>query len=322
MITCLITGGTGFIASHLARRLLEQGKRVHLLVEPKSNTWRIRDILDHVILHPIDMVDTEAINTLVTQHTFSEFYHLAAYGGMSFEQDIAQVYRVNFSGAQALLNAAMRVGFDVFINTGTSSEYGNKKEPMRETDFLEPACHYAIAKVAATHYCSLYHTTKKLPIYTVRPFTVYGPYEFHARLIPTVLVGALEEQILRLASPHNVRDFVYIDDIVDAYLMLAEKKPKEHAIFNIGTGVESTVADVVAITEKILQKKLTVLYGQTVSRPWECERWRADISRIQQVLGWKPRYSLEQGITRTIQWFKNALAMYQHTRMDAAKARL
>lgn len=304
MKKCLITGGTGFMASHLARRLVARGDEVHLLIEPGSDTWRINDILESVVIHAIDMIDFEALKALITTHHFTEYYHLAAYGGMPFEQDADQIYRVNFDGTQALLNAAMIVGFELFINTGSSSEYGKKNAPMREDDVLEPASHYAIAKAAATHYCSLLNVTKKLPIYTIRPLTVYGPRELHSRLIPTIVAGAHEGKTLRLASPHNVRDFIYVDDIIDAYLLLAEQKPVEHSMFNIGSGVESTVADVVATTEKVMHKKLDVVYGHAESRPWEPQHWRGDISRAQQVLGWKPKYSLEQGITAMIAWFE------------------
>jgi nucleoside-diphosphate-sugar epimerase len=277
---------------------------VHLLIEPGSDTWRINDILESVYIHAIDMIDFDGLKALVSTHHFIEYYHLAAYGGMAFEQDADQIYRVNFGGTQTLLNAAMAVGFELFINTGSSSEYGKKDAPMREDDFLEPASHYAIAKAAATHYCSLFNATQKLPIYTIRPLTVYGPRELHSRLIPTIVAGAHEGKTLRLASPHNLRDFIYVDDIIDAYLILAEKKPAEYSIFNIGSGVESTVADVVATTEKVMHKKLDVVYGHAESRPWEPQHWRADISRAQQVLGWQPKYSLEQGLTAMVVWYE------------------
>ena len=316
--TVLITGGAGFIGANLVRKLITQKENsIHIVTEKNSSLWRLGDILSSLAVHEIDLTDFEQIRTLVHAIKPSIIFHLAAYGGMCTQSEQKQIFDVNFYGTVNLLNACKDVGFECFINTGSSSEYGMQDEPMKETLALEPVSDYAVAKAAATQFCLKEARFNKLPIYTIRPFSVYGDYEMPKRLIPTIIVQALQGQPIQLSSPHFVRDYIYISDMVNLYLMLAEQKPNKTSdkpyIFNGGTGVQSSIQDVVTTVQKLVSKKLDVVWGASEPRPWEPKAWRADITHANTLLGWQPVFTLEDGLKVSLAWFEKNMTQYKST---------
>ncbi len=311
--TILVTGGAGFIGANLVHELVTlDDTTVHVLAEPGSNYWRLATILEKITVHEVSITNHAAIRQLVLSLRPHEIYHLAAYGGMPDQQDQAAVFAVNLYGTIHLLNVCKEVGFDVFINTGSSSEYGKKNIPMAESMPLEPVSDYAVAKIAATHFCLKEALVHKLPIYTVRPFSVYGDYEMPTRLIPTIISHALQKKTMSLASPHNVRDYIYIKDMTALYHTIAKQKPTTALVFNGGSGIQSSTDDVVNAVEKITQTPLTIQWGQAASRPWEPTHWQADISLAKTVLNWQPQYRLQQGLSASLAWFENNLYLYDN----------
>jgi nucleoside-diphosphate-sugar epimerase len=307
----LITGGTGFVGTSLAKSILSKDYDVHILIEPNSNLWRLQNITKLIAVHEIDLLDFEKVKSLIKNLKPELIFHLASFGGMPNQLDQKKVFGINFYGTVNLLNASKSVGFECFINTGSSSEYGIKNTTMAESTVLEPVSDYGVSKAAATQFCLKEAIFNKLPIYTLRPFSVYGDFEMPTRLIPSILCNATLNKQIKLSCRNNVRDFVYIQDVVDCYLAIAEKNPTSQHIFNAGTGVQSTIQDVVETTEKLFNKKLDVVWDQQISRPWEPKRWQADISKSKSVLGWKPKYGLENGLKKSLEWFEKNIDLYK-----------
>jgi len=310
MKTCLITGGAGFIGANLAHKLVSLGHRIHILAEKNTNPWRLKSILSNIHIHEIDLTYFEKINELIKTIKPEYIFHLASFGGLPHQQDQETIYYVNSNGTMNLLNSCKEVGFECFINTGSSSEYGIKNTPMLETLPLEPVSDYGVAKAAATQYCLKEALFNKLPVYTVRPFSVYGDYEMPGRLISTVLTHALLDKPLQLTSPHNVRDFIYIEDMVDIYLAIIKQTPQNHFVFNAGTGIETSIQDVITMVQTIIGKKLVIEWSSATARPWEPKHWKADASLSKQVLGWQPHYNLNKGLKKALAWFKNHIEHY------------
>jgi nucleoside-diphosphate-sugar epimerase len=309
--TVLITGGAGFIGANLIRTLLATSNyQIHAVIAPNSSLWRLTDILPNITIHEIDLSNTAAIRALVHTIKPNLIYHLAAYGGMPNELQSTMVYDVNFYGTMHLLNACKEIGFDCFINTGSSSEYGMKQEPMHEAMALEPLSDYGVAKAAATQYCLKEALFNKLPIYTIRPFSVYGDYELGTRLIPTIMVNALTNQRISLSNPTSVRDFIYIHDLINGYRQVTEQRPTQAHIFNLGSGQQSTIGDVVTLVQSIIGKPLDVAWGSAAARPWEPTHWQANTHQAQTMLGWHPNYTLEQGLRASIAWFNANVERY------------
>lgn len=220
----LVTGGSGFIGSNLVRSLLDQQHEVYLLVQPHDSLWRIKDIVPQLQVLYIGLTEFAAVSAIVQTIKPDLIFHLASFGGMPDQTDQRAIFDVNFYGTLNLLNACKKVGFECFVNTGSSSEYGKKDIPMAENLVLEPISDYAVSKAASTQLCLKEALFNKLPVYTVRPFSVYGDAELHSRLIPTIALSMLRNEPLQLSNPKLVRDFIYIDDMIAALHAVAEKK--------------------------------------------------------------------------------------------------
>jgi nucleoside-diphosphate-sugar epimerase len=316
----LVTGGSGFIGANLVHSLVEKQKNVVLINEPGSNLWRLKDICDKISAFEASLTDFEKINSLVSSIKPDVIFHLAAYGGLPNQQDQKHIFDVNFYGMINLFNACKKNGFDCFINTGSSSEYGIKNSAMNEQDVPEPVSDYGVAKAASTQFCVKEALFNKLTAYTIRPFAVYGDFEMNGRLIPTVLVNFLLKKQMNLSSPDFVRDFIYVKDIVDAYITLSDVKPKNFYVFNIGTGVQTSIGQLVQTVQFFSKEQIIVNWGKSDPRPWEPKIWRADITRAKEVLGWQPKYSLKDGLAKSLEWFGKNLHFYnEEVLMDSVR---
>jgi nucleoside-diphosphate-sugar epimerase len=202
------------------------------------------------------------------------------------------------------LKACSEVDYKVFINTGSSSEYGAKQSAMRESDLLEPNSYYAVAKSAQSLVCQQMARADRRPINTFRLFSVYGPYEEPTRLVPTLIRRCREGRQLDMVSPDTARDFIHVDDVVAAYLQVGQLNLQCGEVFNIGTGIQSTMREVVRAVMNSTHSTPRVNWGNMPARSWDTETWFADISKVRRVLKWTPRIGLAEGIERTTAWFR------------------
>ncbi|HEY3453465.1 MAG TPA: NAD-dependent epimerase/dehydratase family protein, partial [Bryobacteraceae bacterium] len=230
----LVTGASGFVGANLVRRLLQDGHECHLLLRRQHQSWRLQAVAPAVQIHEVDLEDDEAVGRVVAAVRPDWVFHLAAYGAYSNQVGIRQMAVTNLLGSAALLDASAAAGVQAFIQAGSSSEYGYKDHPAAEEEALEPNSHYAITKAAATHYCQLSARRLDFNAVTVRLYSIYGPYEDPNRLIPTLILHGLRGSLPPLVSPRIGRDFVYVDDAVDAMLRIAEAPSiPRGAIYNI-----------------------------------------------------------------------------------------
>lgn len=307
----LITGASGFIGSCLTRRLIAENAEVHLFLKKDARTWRIDDLLKKVIVHVCDLSDLNELHVLITKIKPTIIYHLATYGAYSFQNDADRCVQTNIQGTWHLLKAVSKVDYELFVNTGSSSEYGFKKLPMKETDLLEPASYYAATKASQTLLCSHMARAEKKPIVTLRPFSVYGPYEEPSRFIPTLMKALLFKAKMDLVSPEISRDHIYVDDMVSAYLQVDQLKEFPGETFNIGTGVQSSIRDVVETAVRVTARTADFKWGAMPSRLWDTTIWISDITKTKQLLNWTPAVSLEKGLLQTWEWFQANHALYR-----------
>lgn len=298
----LVTGAAGFVGSVLVRRLVAEGHDVHVLLKPSSNVWRIRELLPSLQVHHVDLSDEAALKALAVKVKPEVIYHLAAHGAYPFQSDPDGIIATNFLGTWNLAKATAAIDYEVFVNTGSSSEYGFKDFAMRETDLLEPNSYYSVAKCAQTLLCQHFAHVEKRPITTFRLFSAYGPYEEPTRLVPTVISRSLRGESLKLVSPDIARDFVYVEDVVEAYLSIEKLSKLSGEIVNIGTGVQHTVKDVVDSVLKHTGSKVACEWGGMAQRVWDARTWVADATKSMRLLGWRPRVTLDDGLARTVSW--------------------
>jgi UDP-glucose 4-epimerase len=303
--TVVVTGATGFVGANLARRLLTDGHDVHLIVRPSYASWRIGSIAADVTLHVTDLDDAGRLDRVFQSVKPDCVYHLAAYGAYPTQKDLDQMVRTNIVGTMNLVQASLKSGCETFVNVGSSSEYGLKPYAANERELPEPNSHYAVTKASATLFCGYTARANKVRIPTLRLYSVYGAYEEPTRLIPTVILRGLDGGLPPLVSPDTSRDFVYIDDVVDACIAAASTPSIPFdAVYNIGSGVQTSVRDVVETAQKLLPITAKPDWGSMAGRIWDTNTWIADISRARAELAWTPQHTFETGLAKTIDWLR------------------
>jgi len=307
----LITGGTGFVGSNLARFLVNKGLSPYIFIRKDSNLWRISDILKKLKVHIIDLNDEIKTWDMILRLKPEIILHCAVYGGYHFQLDSKKIMQTNMFGTMNLLNACVKSGFECFVNTSSSSEYGLKNKPMRESDLLEPVTDYGVAKAMATLFCQQSARNKNLPIVTLRLFSPYGYFEDPRRLVASLILSCLNHQRPKLSSAYPVRDFVFIDDVIQAYLKTVFNISKAAgSIINIASGKQYSVGEVAVKIMKLIGLKDKPVWGSVKNTRLEPSRWVADISKARELLGWSPEFSLTEGLIKTIEWFSNNKASY------------
>jgi nucleoside-diphosphate-sugar epimerase len=306
MTRSIITGATGFVGANLARRLLAEGREVHLLVRPQYTAWRIREIERDVRLHVVDLEDTDSLARVVGSIRAESIFHLAAYGAYASQADIHRMVATNITGTINLVQACLKTGFEAFVNTGTSSEYGFKSLAPSEDEPLEPNSSYAVTKASATLFCRHIAETHSVNLSTLRLYSTYGPYEEPSRLMPALIMRGLEGALPPLANADAAHDFVYVDDVCDAYVLAARQKTAEHgAIYNVGTGKQTMLSEVVRLAQRLMAIQAEPIWNSMQDREWDTAVWVSNSEKIRRGLGWRPRHSFEQGFTETLGWFQS-----------------
>ena len=301
----LVTGASGFVGANLARRLLAEGHGVHLLLRANHKPWRIEDIRKDVAVYEADLTDLEGLQKAMSAARPEWIFHLAAYGAYPDQKDLDQMIATNVQGTANLLRATERAGVEAFINSGSSSEYGYKDHAPSEDELVEPNSHYAVTKVAATHLCRLAGQREGSRIITLRLYSVYGPYEEPRRLVPTLIVKGLAGKLPPLVNPDVARDYVHVDDACDAFVLAAVTEDQEPgAIYNVGSGVQTSLRQIVDATRRLLGVQAAPAWGSMPERSWDTNVWVSDPTRITTKLGWSARHDLESGLKQTIEWFK------------------
>jgi nucleoside-diphosphate-sugar epimerase len=302
----LVTGGAGFIGANLVRKLLLVNHDVNLLIRSSTDLWRLKDVLSRLKIYKADISDKQSLTKIMTKISPKTIIHLATYSQYRNQEEFEQMVETNINGTLNLLTASKDIDYDIFVNTGSSSEYGIKENPMKETDLLEPISFYAATKSSATFLCQVFSKEYKKPIVTLRPFSAYGPYEEQGRFIPTIVKAIIKNKPIKLTPGNQRRDFICINDIVDIYVKaLSHGSELSGQILNMGTGIEYTNDEVVQALFKVANKKIKIEKGAYQKRLWDTPHWVADISKTKKLLNWKPKFTLEQGLRYTYNWYRH-----------------
>ncbi|MBI4863649.1 MAG: NAD(P)-dependent oxidoreductase [Candidatus Riflebacteria bacterium] len=302
----VVTGGTGAVGSVLVRRLVSDRHEVHLLVRPGHDPWRLRDLADRVRFHVVDLADLAATTTLLAAIGPERVFSLAACGSYSWQSDLSEMIRTNVVATSNLMQAALASGFEAFVHTGSSSEYGFKGHPPTEQEWLEPNSYYAVSKAAATLLCRYAAQRHRAHVTVLRLYTVYGPFEDPRRLVPTLIVRGLGGGLPPLVAPEIARDMVFVDDVVAAYLKAADRTTGEiGAVYNVGSGSQTTIREIVDVARRVLGVAEQPAWGSMPDRGWDTGRWVAATDRIRADLGWTATVPFEPGFRATVEWLRS-----------------
>lgn len=276
----LLTGATGFVGANLLKALLDVNP-VDIVIRKNSNLWRIENLLSsiHKVWHA-DLTDRNEIYKIIHQAQPSVIYHIATYGGSPSQKNPISTIETNLQGTVNLVDAALKCHVDYFINTGSSSEYGMKMEPMHEDDSCNPLSLYGVTKLAATNYCSMIGKKEKLKICTLRLFSPYGLLEDPARLYPSIVNSLNQNQPPKLTNPNYVRDFIEIEKVVDIYKKIVDVSFEQGGIYNVGSGKQQTIREFYNKISKKLYKNIEPIWTLELGREIEPIFWEADISKL------------------------------------------
>ena len=213
----IITGGAGFVGANLTRKLAGLGALVTVLTRPSTDLWRLKSILENInILHG-DLLDKGFIDRSYQEVQPEITFNFAFPAGYPVKQkDREQMSAMGLLGTQHLLNTARQTGASKFIQIGSSTEYGPNPSPHKEDDKLSPVSIRGVAKAAATLLCTQFASEFNFPATILRVYAVYGPWEQPDSLVHSTCRSVLNRAILPLTPPGIVRDWIYVDDVIDA----------------------------------------------------------------------------------------------------------
>ncbi len=303
----LITGASGFVGSNLLRFFISKGIKVNIILRKKSDIWRINDIIDKTKVFYADLREKEKLKKIIKKIKPKSIFHMAAYGAYPHQKEVKKIKSSILGATINLVNECKKFKFNVFINTGSNSEYGFRKEKMNENDLVRPNSDYAFYKASSTLFCQQESIINDLPIITVRPFHVYGPYEEPTRLIPTLIRNLLNKKKSRLVSSDIARDLIFVDDAINLYLKIASRPNSNGDIFNIGTGKQRTIREIYSNLNKLLNSNIKPNWNSMKRRRWDQKIWKADMNKVKKKFKWKPKYKLKEGLIKTISYQYQAI---------------
>jgi len=298
--TFLITGGAGFIGSHVADAIINRGGRV--VIVDNLTTGRKENVPAKAHFHKLNIADGKRLDALVKKYRPDYIYHFAYYVIVPKSIQDPLLDMDCFEGSLNVITAARKYGVKKIIFSSSGFVYGNTPDlPIKESAPHQPVSPYAITKSAIEGYLSFYKKNFGLDFAIFRNAAVYGPRQ---------ITGAMAAYIrdLKADKPSEfyglkTRDYVYIDDVVNANL-LALSIPASYPdpIFNLGAGIETNLVDLYRMLAKILNKKAHAV--RRPDRPGEQGRYYLDVSKARRELGWKPATSLEEGLRKTLEYWK------------------
>jgi UDP-glucose 4-epimerase len=299
----LVTGAGGFVGANLCRRLLRDGHRVHCVVRPGADTWRLEPIRRDVTIHRLELRDVPAVRAMLGTVRADWLFHLAAHGAYSWQTDTEAILTTNAGATAALVDMAGAGAFESFVQAGSTAEYGFKDRPPHESEPVEPRGSYAISKAAATRYARTVSLERGAHIVTLRLGTAYGPWEEPSRLMPTLAMFGLRRRLPPLTDPRTVRDFVFIDDVCEAFVRAAGATHLARgSVFNVGTGIPTSLAALVDLARGELAIDEQPRWSSMAARTWDAQLCVADCTRIHRQLGWRPGWGLTEGFRALVDW--------------------
>ena len=305
----LVTGASGFIGSHLTRRLLDAGAEVHAMTSVVSSVYPIRlvGLRDDIRLHEASLDDRSAMEAVVAAAKPAYVFHLGAYThvGKSWQR-VDECIQTNIQGTVNLLQA-LNGNYQRFLYTGTSEIYGDVDVPFRENGPVNPVSPYSVAKYAGEHYCRLFHQSYGWPIVRVRPFNAYGPAQSPDRVVPEIIGRGLRRQELKMTKGLQTREFNYVEDLADGFVQIAMASGVDGQLINLGGGEEISMKDLATKILALMGNPIEPQFGAMPERPTEIMRMYCDNSKVRELVGWQPTTSLDDGLAKTIEWFTTAL---------------
>ena len=304
----LVIGASGFIGANLLRRCLINREDV-VGTFFSGDSWR---------LHEIPATNTAFLNLQDTVSVLSVFHRVqprtvfdcSSFGAYSFEQEFERIHSTNYLSFVRLMEVVSELDLSAYVHAGSSSEYGLNASGPSESEILIPNSHYAVSKAATSQAIAFYGKVRGVPVVNLRLYSVYGPYEDSSRLIPAICELSMQGKLPVFARPEVARDFVHVDDVVAAFVDVALRMSAEIAgeSFNIGTGIQTTLSSLADMAKQRFGIQEEPEFSPGAGRAWDVDNWYANPEKAGELLGWRAKIKLEDGLVNTQKWWQAFLA--------------
>ena len=299
----LVLGSSGFLGANLLRAILKVRKDAFGTTTRKP-AWRLAGLPeDHVKL--VDLLVDSNLDALLKDVEPQTIFNCVAYGAYSFETDPQLIYQTNFNFTTRLFQRLESRSIACYVHSGSSSEYGDNAARPDEHAPLAPNSDYAVSKVAAASLLHYYGKRRKFPCANLRLYSIFGPLEDSARLIPALIRAGSAHNYPEFVHPSISRDFVYVDDVVEAFVDTAlNLKPDLYGeSFNIGSGKKTTIGEVAETAKQLFNIPKDPTFTMP-ERRWDVQDWYADPGKAREHLGWQAQTSFVDGLRATADWYQ------------------
>ncbi|NJE07965.1 SDR family oxidoreductase [Thermococcus sp. M39] len=301
----VVTGGAGFIGSHIAEELSKDNE---VVVIDNLYSGKVENVPENVKFIQADIRDYESIADVISQADY--VFHEAALVSVveSVEKPIL-TEEINVLGTLNILRA-LSEGHGKLIFASSAAVYGdNQNLPLKEDEKPKPLSPYGVTKVSGEYYCKIFYELYGVPTVALRYFNVFGErqgYNQYAGVISIFINRALKnEPLIIFGDGKQTRDFIYVKDVVKANVLVAEKERANGEVFNVARGERTTILELAMKIIDATNSSSSIIFDKP--RPGDIKHSQADISKIKK-LGFKPDYSLEEGLLRTIEWYRRQKA--------------
>jgi NAD dependent epimerase/dehydratase len=315
----LVTGAAGFIGSHLVERLVEEGASVRGFIRYTSrNDPGLLKLVSPEIFRQLEIIPGDLRDALAVQKAVDGcqmVFHLGALISIPYSYvHPVEVAQTNLIGTLNVLTACRDANVERLLNTSTSEVYGTAlRVPIDEEHPLQGQSPYSASKIGTDKLVESFYCAYGLPAVTVRPFNTFGPRQSARAIIPATITQVLTQPVIHLGNLETTRDFTYVDDTVNGFIKAAIAPEVEGKTFNLGTGIEIKISDLV---RKIIEKA-----GKSVKIEVDSQRLRPQVSevfrllsnntRAREKLGWSPEIDFDLGLDHTIAWMREHLDLYR-----------
>lgn len=315
----LVTGGAGFIGSHMINKLLKQGAKVSTLVKYNSiiEVPRLNYNFDKIKIIECDLRNTDSVLQL-NKLKYDLVFHFAAYNhvGDSFKH-LRENIDSNLLSTVNLLNFGPK--FKKFVHIGSSEIYGNQKLiPFSTKNTPNPMSPYAITKYASELYAKIKNKEKNFNLISIRPFNTFGPFQSEKAIIPEIIIKCLLNKTIDATQGLQTREFNYIENIIDGLLYINAKISNYPEPINLGSNEPISVKNLIKKIKLITNSKSKVNFGGLDYRPNEIWKMQADISYLKKIK-YKKKLSFDLGLKKTIDWYKKFINVYKNKKGDLGK---
>jgi nucleoside-diphosphate-sugar epimerase len=301
---CLVTGASGHLGSYLTERLVKEGAQTFVLVRPQSDLWRLSGVLDEINVLRAGLSDLASVAPLINELKPDATFHLAWEGVTSaFKNSPEQITR-NVAGSLELFEIVRLAGCKLWVGVGSQAEYGAHDSILTEETPTRPQTAYGTAKLCTGLLTKKLCELSGMRYVWLRLLATYGPKDAERHLLPATIAKLLAHDRPSLTLGEQVWDYLYVEDAAEA-IYRAAMSNEAHGVFNLGSGESRSIRLVMERLRDLIDPALTLGFGEIPYPKDQLMRLETSIERLRHATGWTPQISLDEGLRRTIDWYKS-----------------